>query len=286
MLNTSFWESLEGSKLFFSNGQLDSQRSDQTEKINCSENRLNFYDNGVWSLFYFFDQKNDYQFSININTNLLIKLRIYFLNLTEPLNVRFNYSLAPNAKLEQLTSNENSKHLQLTNQINLAKSSNFNQYFQYTAPMTENNDVFLADQSVLKTIGGNYLLNNTKIQQSWHINHLQSNSESHLLVKNVLDDQALATFYGLVKIPNSIEHVITNVQNKNLLLSSEAKMITKPQLEINAEEVIATHGASIGNVSPEAIFYLQSRGFSTPEAIALLTKAFLEEIYELFPIFA
>jgi Fe-S cluster assembly protein SufD len=68
--------------------------------------------------------------------------------------------------------------------------------------------------------------------------------------------------------------------NKNLLLSEDAVINTKPQLEIFADDVKCTHGATIGQVDPEAIFYLRSRGIARDQARGLLTFAFANEVIE------
>lgn len=286
MLNTSFWEKSQNPTLFLLNGKLNHRNLVTPDGTDFKGNVLTFNEHGIYNLVFAFDRNNEYQFFINLKSNLHLKLRTYFFNSADTLKINLIYNLEPKAYLEILSSNENSKYFTLINQVTLTNSSNFYQYFHYNFSILENNFISLDQNSKVRIIGGNYLVNNTNIKQSWRIVHNANNSESNLLVKNILNHQANAELFALVKIPHHIKNAITDVKNRNLLLSSEAKVTTKPQLEINSEDVLATHGASIGNISPETIFYLQSRGLAVKDAVMMLTKAFLEEVYELFPKFS
>ncbi len=286
MLNTSFWERSQIPTFFLLNGKLNYCGLTTPNRADLKENVLTFNEHGVYNLVFAFDYNNNYQFFINLKSKLRLKLRIYFFNSADTLKINLGYNLAPESSLEILSSNEGSKYFTLTNQVMLTNSSSFYQSFQYNFPIFENNFISLNQDSKVKIIGGNYLTNNTNIKQNWHIIHNANNSESNLLIKNILNHQANAELFALVKIPHYIKNAVTNVKNKNLLLSSEAKITTKPQLEINSESILATHGTSIGNISPETIFYLQSRGLTVKDAMMMLTKAFLEEVYELFPKFS
>ncbi len=112
------------------------------------------------------------------------------------------------------------------------------------------------------------------------IDHAKAHCSSRELYKGVLDDQSTGVFNGGIIVRKDAQKTDSKQSNKNLLLSEGAVINTKPQLEIFADDVKCTHGATIGQVDPEAVFYLRSRGIGREEARSLLTFAFANEIIE------
>ncbi len=112
------------------------------------------------------------------------------------------------------------------------------------------------------------------------IDHAQPHCDSRELYKGVLEDRSSAVFNGRVIVRKDAQKTDSKQSNKNLLLSEDAVINTKPQLEIFADDVKCTHGATIGQVDQEAIFYLRSRGIGRDEARSLLTYAFANEIID------
>jgi Fe-S cluster assembly protein SufD len=112
------------------------------------------------------------------------------------------------------------------------------------------------------------------------IDHRQPRCTSRQLYKGILDGKSRAVFNGKVFVRHGAQ--LTNAQqtNKNLLLSNEAQVDTKPQLEIFADDVKCAHGAAIGQLEPDEIFYLESRGIRPELARNLLTYGFAEEVIE------
>ena len=112
------------------------------------------------------------------------------------------------------------------------------------------------------------------------IDHRQPHCTSHQLYKGILDGKSRAVFNGKVFVRHGAQ--LTNAQqtNKNLLLSNEAQVDTKPQLEIFADDVKCAHGAAIGQLEEDEIFYLESRGIRPELARNLLTYGFAEEVIE------
>jgi Fe-S cluster assembly protein SufD len=112
------------------------------------------------------------------------------------------------------------------------------------------------------------------------IDHRQPHCTSHQLYKGILDGKSRAVFNGKVFVRHGAQ--LTNAQqtNKNLLLSNEAQVDTKPQLEIFADDVKCAHGAAIGQLEPDEIFYLESRGIRPELARNVLTYGFAEEVIE------
>lgn len=106
--------------------------------------------------------------------------------------------------------------------------------------------------------------------------HLASHTNSTLLVKGVLDDHAQLTCDNLIFIEKGLEKVVAAQQNKNLILSKQAHVTSIPKLEVLSRDVNCVHGASMSNLNPEHIFYLQCRGSSLDETKIMLMKSFLE----------
>jgi Fe-S cluster assembly protein SufD len=94
----------------------------------------------------------------------------------------------------------------------------------------------------------------------------------------VLDGKSTAVFNGAIRVRQDAQKTDSKQSNKNLLLSEDAVINTKPQLEIYADDVKCTHGATIGRIDPEAIFYLRTRGIALAEARNLLTYAFANDV--------
>jgi Fe-S cluster assembly protein SufD len=110
--------------------------------------------------------------------------------------------------------------------------------------------------------------------------HAQPNCFSRELYKAVLDDQSHGVFNGKVYVDAIAQRTDGKQTNKTLLLSDGARMDTKPQLEIFADDVKCTHGATVGQIDRTALFYLQSRGVATATARRLLTYAFAADVLE------
>jgi Fe-S cluster assembly protein SufD len=110
------------------------------------------------------------------------------------------------------------------------------------------------------------------------IDHKQPHCISHQLYKGILDGKSRAVFNGKVFVRHGAMGTDANQTNKNLLLSNEAHVDTKPQLEIFADDVKCAHGAAIGQLDEDELFYLESRGIHSDLARNLLTYGFAEEV--------
>ena len=107
--------------------------------------------------------------------------------------------------------------------------------------------------------------------------HQVGGGKSDQLLKFVLEDKARGSFFGELKVQPDAQQTEAHQTNRNILLSPTAKMATKPQLEIYADDVKCSHGATTGQLDTNALFYMQQRGLSLPQARQLLLAAFLEE---------
>ena len=112
------------------------------------------------------------------------------------------------------------------------------------------------------------------------IDHAQPHCISHQLYKGVLDGHSTGVFNGLIIVRPDAQKTDAIQSNKNLLLSKDANINTKPQLQIDANDVRCTHGATVGQIDQEATFYLQSRGIGLAQARSLLTYAFAADLLE------
>ena len=110
------------------------------------------------------------------------------------------------------------------------------------------------------------------------IDHAKPHCNSFELYKGILDDRSSGVFNGRIIVRPHAQKTDSKQTNQNLLLSGEALVNTNPQLEIYADDVKCTHGATIGQLDPQAVFYLQSRGIAREAARQLLTFAFANDI--------
>lgn len=112
------------------------------------------------------------------------------------------------------------------------------------------------------------------------VNHAVPNCTSDEFYKVVLDDHSRSVFRGRIIVAEDAQQTNADQQNNNLLLSNDAEADTKPQLEIYADDVKCSHGATVGQLDPTSLFYLESRGIDKASANALLTFAFANEVIE------
>ncbi len=113
-----------------------------------------------------------------------------------------------------------------------------------------------------------------------HIHHLKPHCQSDQLFKGILDGEATGAFNGKILVDKYAVKTIAYQRNNNILLSKKAKMNTKPQLEIYNDDVKCSHGATVGQIDENALFYLRSRGISYEQARHLLMFAFANEVIE------
>jgi len=110
------------------------------------------------------------------------------------------------------------------------------------------------------------------------IDHKQPHCNSHQLYKGILDGNGRAIFNGKIFVREGAQKTDAMQTNKNLLLSDKARVDTKPQLEIFADDVKCAHGAAVGQIDPEELFYLETRGITPELGRSLLTYGFAEEV--------
>ncbi|EJX08220.1 FeS assembly protein SufD [gut metagenome] len=121
---------------------------------------------------------------------------------------------------------------------------------------------------------------NQHVDNHTKIDHAVSCCTSNELFKYVLDDHAVGAFAGLVLVRPDAQHTVSQQTNRNLCATRDARMYAQPQLEIYADDVKCSHGATVGQLDEAALFYMQQRGISLHEARLLLMFAFVNEVID------
>jgi len=139
----------------------------------------------------------------------------------------------------------------------------------------------LAGEGLECVLNGLYLTRGEQLADHHMIvEHAQPHCASHEYFNGILDDRSRGVFHGRIYVHPAAQKTDAKQTNKNLLLSDDATADTKPQLEIYADDVKCTHGATVGQLNEESIFYLRSRGIPENTARRMLIHAFAGEIIE------
>jgi Fe-S cluster assembly protein SufD len=129
------------------------------------------------------------------------------------------------------------------------------------------------------TLNGLYLVDGTRhVDNHTAIDHAKPHGTSRELYKGILDGKSRGVFNGKVVVHPNAQKTDAQQTNKNILLSEDATIDTKPELQIFADDVKCAHGAAVGQLDPQAVFYLESRGLGPATARRLLTYGFASEI--------
>lgn len=156
----------------------------------------------------------------------------------------------------------------------------------YVSPTTANDGLSEAQITVeqkgegclTEIYGLAYLHGEEQVHLTTNVQHLVGGGSSKQLIKFVLDDAAQGEFYGQLRIAPDAQKTEAHQTNRNLLLSEQAVMRTRPQLEIYADDVKATHGATTGQLDESALFYMQQRCLDERTARKLLINAFMQDV--------
>ncbi len=139
----------------------------------------------------------------------------------------------------------------------------------------------LAGEGLEAILNGLYLTRGDQLADHHMIvEHAQPHCASHEYFNGILDDHSKGVFHGRILVRPGAQKTDAKQTNKNLLLSDQATVDTKPQLEIYADDVKCTHGATVGQLNEESIFYLRARGIGQETARRMLIHAFAGEIIE------
>jgi len=129
------------------------------------------------------------------------------------------------------------------------------------------------------SLNGLYLVDGKQhVDNHTEIEHCMPRAKSQELYKGILSGSARGVFNGKILVHKDAQKSDARQTNKNLVLSENAVINTKPQLEIHADDVKCSHGSTVGQLDRDALFYLRSRGIDSAEAQSLLCYAFASEV--------
>ncbi|WEJ62033.1 Fe-S cluster assembly protein SufD [Thiomicrorhabdus lithotrophica] len=207
-------------------------------------------------------------------------------NLSACTNVVTEIELAKYARFKQVVMQEqNDNAFYFNNQfIEQADNSNFNTFYGALGSQLSRhqNHIFMNGEHIESQQNSACLAkDNQTVDSRTDTQHNDVWGNSQQLHKYVLTDSAVGVFNGMIRVDQKAQKTDGQMDNKNLLLSDVAKMDTKPQLEIYADDVKCSHGSASGQIDKNQIFYLQARGIRRAEAIKMITHAFLLEPAEL-----
>ena len=167
--------------------------------------------------------------------------------------------------------------------VSLGRSSSFSSHSIMLGGALVRNDVTatLNGEGIDCTLNGLYVVNGRRlIDNHTMVDHAKPHCSSHELYKGILDDEAHAVFNGKIVVQLDAQKTDAKQTNQALLLSEHAQINTSPQLEIFADDVRCTHGATVGQLDHDAMFYLRSRGLSQARARNVLIHAFASDILD------
>jgi Fe-S cluster assembly protein SufD len=198
--------------------------------------------------------------------------------------------------VNEVYANENAhiEHYKIQNQEGESYLNNFTQIFQeantninhvtltLSGTLVRNNlHFFMNGQNCNSLLYGLYMPHGTElVDNHTRVDHAFPNCHSDELYKGIMMDKSVAVFNGKIMVHLDAQKTNAYQRNQNILLSNEATINTKPQLEIFADDVKCSHGCTVGQLDETALFYMQQRGIPKKEAKALLMYAFSNAVIE------
>lgn len=177
---------------------------------------------------------------------------------------------------------ENSLHINNTF-VSQQKDSTFTaNTIALNGEMVRNNlNIKLEAEGCEAYMNGLYLLSGkTHVDNHTVVDHTKPNAYSNELYKGIMDDKSTGVFNGKIFVRQDAQKTNAFQSNKNILLTNDATVNTKPQLEIWADDVKCSHGCTTGQIDQDALFYLQARGIRKDKAMAILLHAFASDVLE------
>lgn len=252
------------------------------------------------NLFNILLHKKTKSLEINIPSNIILDQAIY-LNNNKNLNINIivnNNSIidiidhktnsSANNKINILCNNNTAVNYYLiqdnnTATVNIDQHANSSVVVNLLSNSLTNNKLQLTI-NLLDKLAKSYVnaLQNTKQntinQINVLINHLHANCSSYTVTRSIATDKSTANITGKILVHKSANNTYADLQNKSLLLSKQATINSCPQLDIYNQDVVCSHGSSIGYLDQDALFYMQARGINLEQAKKLLLQAFVEPI--------
>ena len=231
--------------------------------------------------------------AINLKTDIVLEKNssLKLINLFDDnsennfINTVQNFDIAQDAILKnyKIDHKKNSNIKYSYNNINLEKNSISENFILSTGSKFIKNEINcnLNDEYSSAFINGIINLTNSQHHEiKTNINHLAENTKSYQLIKSVLNDNAKGIYQGKIYVDSKAQKTNGYQLSKALLLSENTEFDGKPELEIYADDVKCSHGATSGNLDEDAIFYLMSRGLSNQQSKELLINGFLLDAVE------
>jgi Fe-S cluster assembly protein SufD len=145
----------------------------------------------------------------------------------------------------------------------------------------QNTELHLAEKHCYSNLYGLIVAGDKQhVDNYTFIDHAVPECQSNELYKSILNDKSVNIFNGRILVRPDAQKTVAFQSTKNIMLTTGAKIYTKPQLEIYADDVKCSHGATVGQLNEDALFYMQSRGISKPTAQLLLMSGFANEILD------
>ncbi|MGQ4002617.1 Fe-S cluster assembly protein SufD [Francisellaceae bacterium CB300] len=222
---------------------------------------------------------------LNVEMFASLDLDVDFVNLTDEsaMNVFLDIDVAESAKVNFTNNADNPNNIKLLTTanylVNLDKAAEFNGFNLLNKDSLLRNDfvVNLDGEHSRFDVRGLYLINDQAVANAcFLVNHNASNTYSNVNFKGVVNGSAKAWFNAKAVVNKDIKQIQAYQNNKNIQLSKKAEINTKPELEIYSDDVVCTHGATIGELDKDALFYLQSRGLTLEGAQHLLLEGFVK----------
>ena len=231
--------------------------------------------------------------AINLKTDIVLEKNssLKLINLFDDnsennfINIVQNFDIAQDAILKnyKIDHKKNSNIKYSYNNINLEKNSISENFIFSTGSKFIKNEINcnLNDEYSSAFINGILNLTNSQHHEiKTNINHLAENTKSYQLIKSVLNDNAKGIYQGKIYVDSKAQKTNGYQLSKALLLNENTEFDGKPELEIYADDVKCSHGATSGNLDEDAIFYLMSRGLSNQQSKELLIEGFLLDAVE------
>lgn len=198
-------------------------------------------------------------------------------------NIVTNITIRSGAQLNHYKLQQESNHTVhiARTDVNQSRDSQLNNYSISLGAKLARDDlnVNLNDTGASCELSGFYALSdNQHTDHHTRVDHYHPFGTSNECYKGILNDHAKGVFNGKIVVHPQAQKTRSQQINKNLLLSKTAEINTKPELEIYADDVQCTHGATVGQLELDALFYLRSRGINEEDAVNLLTHAFCEDV--------
>ena len=209
-------------------------------------------------------------------------------------NVYFNtpvseIKLAENSHMTHVKLQRDSRNAYHISRLaaDISRDSNYKSYAVHLGSHLSRSDVkaVLTDENTHATLDGLVMVNQDQLSDTHSImDHTMPNCTSHQLHKCIIDEEGTSVFNGKIFVRQDAQKTDAFQENRNLQLSDSGTAYAKPQLEIFADDVSCSHGATIGQMDPEQVFYLKTRGLREQQTREILTYGFALDVIESIPV--